>query len=84
MVSFYVLSGQFSVLVSCHMIKTQEIGFTKALKSGMKGGWPFIGFQLAMFTVLHIIIICLEPLLNCRKSMLFQVLGLWLHLKYSS
>ena len=50
----------FLVLVSCHVIENQEIGFTKGSKSGTASGWPFIGFQL------HTCITCLEPLLNCQ------------------
>ena len=34
MVSYYAMSVQFSVLVSCHVIVNQEIGFTKGSKSG--------------------------------------------------
>ena len=37
MVSFYALSVQFSVLVSCHVIVNQEISFTKSSKSGSNG-----------------------------------------------
>ena len=49
MVSFYNLSVQFSVLVSCHVIVNQEIRFTKGSKSGTESYYPSIGFQLAYY-----------------------------------
>ena len=55
--------GQFSVLVSCHVIENQEIGFIKCLKSSMESGQPFIGFQLAYYVHAW----KLEPLLNCSR-----------------
>ena len=52
------------------MIKNQEIGFTKGSKFRMECGWLF---QLAFYL--------LGTTTTCKLSMLFQVLGLWLHLK---
>ena len=46
MVIFYALSVQFfSVLVCCHLMVNQEIGFTKAQNLIQ----PSIGFQLAYY-----------------------------------
>ena len=51
------------------MIKSQEIGFSKGSKSGMECGCLFqLGFYLLGTTT------------TCKLSMLFKVLGLWLHL----
>ena len=38
LVSLYALLVQFTVLVSCHVIENQKIGFTKGLKSGTENG----------------------------------------------
>ena len=65
MVTFYALSVQFSVLVSCHVIVNQEIGFTKGSKSGTESYPSDSSWHIT----------CLEPLLSCQ-IMLFQVLGL--------
>ena len=44
MVSFSTFSLQFSVLVSCHVIKNVKIDVAKGLKSGIESGWLFIRF----------------------------------------
>ena len=69
-VSFYALSVQFSVLVSCHVIKNQEFDFTKGSKSGTESGQSFIGFQLEYYmlgttTVSSRVVATLERMYVC-------------------
>ena len=54
----------------CVVIKSQEIGFSKGSKSGMECGCLFqLGFYLLGTTI------------TCKLSVLFKVLGLWLHVR---
>ena len=67
MVSFYVLWAQISVLVNCHVVRKSASQRANNLVWRVVGSTSDSSWHIT----------CLEPPL----SMLFQVLGLWLHLK---
>ena len=58
MVTFYALSVQFSVLVSCHVIENQEFGFIKGSNLVRRVVSPSLDSNWN--------ITCLEPLLSSR------------------
>ena len=70
---FLLCSVHISVLVNCQ-VTNQKTGFTKGLKPGMESGWPFIRFQQCLHNYYMLGT-------TTKLSTLFQVLGLWLHLK---
>ena len=63
------------MVVSGHVKNSQEISFTKG---GTESGWPFIRFKLASY-VAHSYLQAYMFGTTTKLSMLFQVLGLWLH-----